>query len=169
MRARNALTLIGLFCCAALVGLSGCSSLARPLPDRRPTQVYASSRKTWGVAVDYFERSGISVDTADRSSGVIRADATTMPRDKSRLGLCGTSMLDSYWDELRGWVWSTKYEERPVGAPFTAIVRGDSTRATVSVTAEWIDANGKKVKCSKPSNSWEQQTEAAIKTQAERR
>ena len=169
MRARNALTLIGLFCCADLVGLSGCASLARPLPDRRPTQVYASFSKTWGAAVDYFARVGVAVDTTERSSGVIRADATTMPRDKSHFGLCGNSMLEPYWDAYRGWEWSRTYAERPVGAPFTAIVRGDSARATVSVTAEWIDANGKKVKCSKPSNSWEQQTEAAIKTQAERR
>jgi hypothetical protein len=169
MRPRNVLTLIGLFCCADLEGLSGCASLSRSLPERRPTQVYASFSKTWGAAVDYFARSGVSVDTTDRSSGVIRADATTMPQDESHFGLCGNSMLESYWEGDRGWVWSTKYEERPVGAPFTAVVHGDNTRATVSVTAEWIDANGNHVKCSKPSNSWEQQTEAAIKTQAERR
>jgi hypothetical protein len=169
MHRRNVLTLAGLFGCACLVGLSGCASLSRPLPERRSTQVYASFSKTWGAAMDYFARSGVSVDTTGRSSGVIKADATTMPRDKSHFGLCGNTMLKSYWLGDQGWVWSTKYEERPVGAPFTAIVHGDSTRATVSVTAEWIDANGKEVKCSKPSNSWEQQTEAAIKTQAERR
>lgn len=114
MHRRNVLTLAGLFGCTCLVGLSGCASLARPLPERRPTQVYASFSKTWGAAVDYFERSGVSVDTADRSSGIIRADATTMPRDKSHFGLCGNSVLEPYWYEDRGFYWTRNYGERPL-------------------------------------------------------
>ena len=169
MQPRNFSILIGLFCSADLATLSGCASLARPLPERRPVQVYASYEKTWGAAVDYFARSGISLDTTDRASGVIRVDASTMPRDKSHFGLCGNSMLKSYWMGDQGWDWSRPYEEPPLGAPFTAIVRGDTTRATVSVTADWMDANGKQVKCSNTSNPWEERTEAAIKTEAEER
>ncbi len=168
MQPRNLLMLVGLSCSAGL-GLVGCASLARPIPDRRPTQVYASFSKTWGAAVDYFARSGVSVDTTDRASGMIRADATTMPRDRSHFGLCGNSMLEPYWRGDQGWEWNRTDEERPVGAPFTAIVHGDSTRATVTVTSEWIDANGKEVQCSKASNAWEQQSAAAIKAKAERR
>lgn len=169
MQPRNVLMLIGLFCCTALLGLLGCASLARPLPERKPTHVYASFRKTWGAAVDYFARSGISVDTTDRSSGIIRADATTMPLDKSHFGLCGNSVIEPHWRGRRGWAWTRNYEDPPVGAPFTAIVHGDSTRAMVSVTADWIDAHGKQIKCSTSSNVWEQRSEAAIKTKAERR
>jgi hypothetical protein len=170
MDRRNVLTLAGLFGCTCLVGLSGCASLSRPLPERRPTQVYASFSKTWGAAVDYFERSGVSVDTTARSSGVIRADATTMPRDKSHFGLCGNSVLEPYWYEDSGFYWTRNYGERPLGAPFTAIIHGDSTRATLRVSSEWIDANGKEVKCSKTSsNAWDQHTEVAIKREAERR
>jgi hypothetical protein len=171
MQPRNVLTLIGLFCCTALVGLLGCASLARPVPERKPTQVYASFGKTWGAAVDYFEQSGRSVDTTDRSSGIVRADATTMPADRSHFGLCGNSVVEPYWrGKYGGWALTRNYEGPSVGAPFIAIVHGDSTRTTVSVTAEWIDAHGKQIKCSASSKtSWEQQSEAAIKTRAERR
>ena len=170
MQPRNVVIPIGLFCCTTLVGLLGCAPLARPLPERKPTHIHASFGKTWGAAVDYFEQSGISVDTTDRSSGIIRADATTMPRDKSHFGLCGNSALEPYWEDGRGWDWIRNYGERPFGAPFTAIVHGDSARATVGVTADWIDAHGKQIKCSASSKTgWEQQSEAAIKTKAERR
>jgi hypothetical protein len=166
MQPRNVLTLIGLFCCTALVGLLGCASLARPLPERKPTDVNASFSKTWGAAVDYFVRSGVSVDTTDRSSGMIRADTTTMPPDRSHFGLCGNSVLTPYWEARRWWNWGIDVD-RPFGAPFTAIVHGDSTRATVSVTADWIDAEGKQVKCS--ASSRQLASEVAIKTKAEGR
>ncbi len=171
MQPRNVLTLIGLFCCTALVALSGCATLAPPLPERRPTQVYASFGKTWDATVDYLAQSGRSLDTTDRSSGIVRADATTMPPDKSHFGLCGNSVIEHYWrGEYGGWESTRNYEGPPVGAPFTAIVHGDSTRATVSVTAEWIDAHGKQIKCSTSSRTWwEQGSEEAIKTRAERR
>jgi hypothetical protein len=162
--------LIGLFCWTEFVGLSGCASLAPPLPEPKPTLVYASIGKTWSAAVDYFARSGISLDTTDGSSGIIRADSSTLPRDKSHFGLCGNSVLEPYWSGYRGWGWTRNYGERPFGAPFTAIVHGDSTRATVSITADWIDAHGKQVKCSASSKTgWEQASEAAIKTDAETR
>jgi hypothetical protein len=170
MQPRNVLTPIGLFCCTAVVGLLGCASLARPLPERKPTQVHASLGKTWGAAVDYFVRSGVFVDTTDRSSGIIRADTTTMPPDRSHFGLCGNSVPVPSWSKYVGFYWTRKYGERPFGAPFTAIVHGDSTRATVSVTANWIDTQGKQIKCSASlKTGWEQQSEAAIKTKAERR
>lgn len=171
MQPRSILIVVGLFCCTDVVGLSGCASLARPLPERRPTQVYASFGKTWGAAVDYLARSGRSVDTTDRASGIIRADATTIPSDKSHFGLCGNSQIEHYWKGTHGgWELITHYEGPPIGAPFTAIVHGDSARATVNVTADWIDPSGKEIKCSISSKTWwEQGSEAAIKTKAERR
>jgi hypothetical protein len=171
MHPRNVPVPIGLFCCTALVGLLGCASLARPLPERKPTNVYASVGKTWGATVDYFAQSGRSVDTTDRSSGIVRADATTGPPDRSYFGSCGKSFVEPDWrGKYGGWALTTKYEGPPVGAPFIVIVHGDSTRATVSVTAEWIDAHGKQIKCSPSSKTWwEQGAEEAIKTRAERR
>jgi hypothetical protein len=167
MKLRNALIPFELCCCTALVGLSGCASLTRPVPARKPTQVYASLTKTWGAAVDYFARSGVSLDTTDRSSGVIRADVTTMSRDKSHFRSCGSSIIKTYWSEDQGWYWYTQPQDPPVGAPFIAIVRGDSAHATLTVNSEWINAAGKEVKCSETLGWWDQQTEAAIKTQAE--
>jgi hypothetical protein len=171
MQPRNVLTLIGLFCCTALMGLLGCASLAPPLPEPKPTLVYASFSKTWGAAVDYFEQSGRWVDTTDRSVGIIREDTTAMPPDRSNFRLCGNFGVEHFWrGEYGGWAVTSNYEGPPVGAPFIAIVHGDSTRATVSVTAEWIDAHGKQIKCSPSSKTWwEQGAEAAIKTKAEGR
>jgi hypothetical protein len=171
MKPGNALSPFKLCSCTALVGLLGCASLARPLPERKPTEVYASFGKTWGAAVDYLERSGRSVDTTDRSSGIIRADATTIPSDKSHFGLCGNSVVEHYWlGEEGGWQTVRDYEGPPVGAPFTAIVRGDSARATVTVTSEWIDSRGKQVRCSSSSKTWwEKGSEEAIRTTAEMR
>jgi hypothetical protein len=77
-------------------------------------------------------------------------------------------MIESYWSEYGGWRRYTQPQAPPIGAPFIAIVHGDSRRSTLSVSSEWIDAAGKEVKCSKTSVWWDQQTEAAIKTQAER-
>jgi hypothetical protein len=170
MQRRNVLTLIELFCCTALVGLLGCASLARPVPEPKPTDVNASFSRTWGAAVDYFVRSGVSVDTTDRSSGIIRADTTTMPPDRSHSGLCGGNYhVYPYWENggARGWGLGYDYVGRPFGAPFTAIVHGDSTRATVSVTADWIDTHGKQIKCSASSRLLA--SEVAIKEKAEGR
>jgi hypothetical protein len=163
MQPRTVLALTGLFRSACLVGLLGCASLARPIPEPKPTQVYASFSKTWVAAVDYLAQSGISLDTTDRSLGVIRADVTTMPRDKSHFRSCGSSTIKTYWSEDQGWYWYTQPQDPPVGAPFIAIVRGDSAHATLSVNSEWINAAGKEVKCSETLGWWDQQTKAELR------
>ena len=175
MQPRNVVSLAGLFCCTCLVELLGCASLARPIPEPKPTQVYASFDKTWGAAVDYFARSGVSLDTTDRSTGVIRADLTATPVDKSHFGSCGGSItgtppIEYAWNEYGGWYWYTpQFHGPPVGRPFIATIQGDSARATLRVRSEWIDAGGKEVKCSSETSRWrDQQTEEAIRTQAER-
>jgi hypothetical protein len=148
----------------------GCGSLAGQLPQRIDTHINASRGKTWDAVVDYFARSGISVDTMDRSSGVITAEATAMPREKSRLVACGNTVFAPFWSgEYGGWELIGHYEAPPFGAPFTAIVHGDSTQATVHVTAYWIDAHGKQIKCTSSAYAWEQRSEAEIKAIAERR
>lgn len=173
MKLRNALIPLELCCCTALVVLSGCTSLARPIPEPKPTQVYASFSKTWVAAVDYLARSGVSLDTADRSSGVIKADLKTTTLDKSQFGSCKGSVIEFQGGEYAsnqhgGWYWYTpQFRGPPIGRPFIAIVQGDSAHARLSVRSEWIDASGKEVKCAETSRWRDQQTEAAIKTQAE--
>src|SRR5258708_33033344 len=93
MQRRNALALTGLSRLACLLCLLGCASLARPIPEPKPTQVYASFSKTWVAAVDYLARSGGSLDTADRSSGVIKTDLKTTTLDKSHFCSCSGSEI----------------------------------------------------------------------------
>jgi hypothetical protein len=174
MQRRNVLAPTGLYSYACLFGLLGCASLARPIPEPKPTKVYASFSKTWVAAVDYLARSGIALDTADRSSGVIKADLTATILDKSHFGSCEGSVIEFQGSEYAsnqhgGWYWYTPQFHGPaIGRPFIAIIQGDSAHAKLSVRSEWIDAAGKEVKCAETSRWRDQQTEAAIKTQAER-
>jgi hypothetical protein len=174
MQRRNVLAPTGLYSYACLFGLLGCASLARPIPEPKPTKVYASFSKTWVAAVDYLARSGIALDTADRSSGVIKADLTATILDKSHFGSCEGSVIEFQGSEYASnqhgdWYWYTpQFHGPPIGRPFIAIIQGDSAHAKLSVRSEWIDAAGKEVKCAETSRWRDQQTEAAIKTQAER-
>lgn len=56
----------------------------------------------------------------------------------------------------------------PVGAAFNVLVKGDSARSSVVVTADWIgvDGAGDRIGCVS-TGKWEQQFEAAIKAQSE--
>lgn len=175
MQRRNVLAVTGLSCLACLLGLLGCASLAQPIPEPKPTQVYASFSKTWVAAVDYLARSGVSLDTADRSSGVIKADLTATTLDKSHFGSCQGSVVEFQGGEYAsnqhgGSYWYTpQFHGPPIGRPFIAIVQGDSAHAKLSVRSEWIDPAGNEVKCAETSRWRDQQTEAAIKTEAELR
>ena len=175
MQRRNTLALTGFSRFACLLCLLGCASLARPIPEPKPTQVYASFSKTWVAAVDYLARSGVSLDTADRSSGVIKTDLTATTLDKSHFGSCEGSVVEFQGGEYAsnqhgGWYWYTpQFHGPPIGRPFIAIVQGDGAHAKLSVRSEWIDAAGKEVKCAETSRWRDHQTEAAIKTEAELR
>ncbi len=175
MQRRNALALTGLSRLACLLCLLGCASLARPIPEPKPTQVYASFSKTWVAAVDYLARSGVSLDTADRSSGVIKTDLKTTTLDKSHFGSCSGSVIEFQGaeyalNEYEGSYWYTpQFGGPPIGRPVIAIVQGDSVRAKLSIRSVWIDAAGKEAKCAETSRWRDQQTEAAIKTEAELR
>jgi hypothetical protein len=141
------------FAVASALVLAGCVSLPPAPPQRADTAVNASFGKTWDAVVDYFARSSIPVKTIDRSSGLIAAEATRLSGDNSSYATCSNGFL----------------KRSPEGASFNALVRGDSTRSTVRVTATWMVATApgtKAVQCV-TTDAWERNFESAIKTKAE--
>lgn len=137
-----------LFLCG-VIALGGCASMP-PLPPPRPdTQVNASFGKTWDAVVDYFARSSIPVKTIDRSSGLIAAETTRLAGDNSTYGVCAN-----------GW---GKRSFPPLGGSFNALVRGDSLKSVVRVTAVWLGGTGG---C-QTTDVWERDFESTIKSKAE--
>ena len=139
-------------CTAIAIAISGCASVPPAPLTRADTVVNASFGKTWDAVVDYFARSSIPVKTIDRSSGLIAAETTRLAGDNSRFATCAN--------------WARKFN--PEGASFNALVRGDSTRSTVRVTASWLATGGgaPSIQC-QTSDVWEKEFEAAIKAKAE--
>jgi hypothetical protein len=138
---------------ASVPALAACASLPPAPPQRADTAVNASFGKTWDAVVDYFARSSIPVKTIDRSSGLIAAEATRLSGDNSSYATCSNGFIKS----------------TAQGATFNALVRGDSTRSTVRVTATWMVATAPgalAVQCV-TTDAWEKNFESAIKAKAE--
>jgi hypothetical protein len=138
---------------ASAVLTLACATLPPAPAARSDTAVNASFGRTWEAVVDYFARSSIPVKTIDRSSGLIAAEATVLAGDNSNYATCSNGFL--------------KFHAR--GASFNALVRGDSTRSSVRVTATWMSPTppgGAQIQCV-TSDAWEKQFESAIKAKAE--
>lgn len=137
----------------SLALLNACATLPPAPPARSDTAVNAPFGRTWDAVVDYFARSSIPVKTIDRSSGLIAAEATSLAGDNSTYATCTNGFLSF----------------PPRGASFNALIRGDSTRSTVRVTANWMTptpAGSAPIQCV-TSDLWEKQFESAIKLKAE--
>jgi hypothetical protein len=137
---------------SVLLALACVRPPAPPAP-RPDTQVNAPFSRVWEAVVDRFARSNIPVKTIDRASGLIAAESVLMAGDLSNFGGCNFMGMEN---------------RSPVGATFNVLVRGDSTRSSIVVTADWIgvDHRGNRIGCV-TTGKWEQGFEAAIKTQAE--
>lgn len=133
-----------------VVFASACASLPPAPQPRADTPVSASFGRTWDAVVDYFARSSIPIKTIDRTSGLIAAETTRLAGDNSRYGVC--------INPLRSFA--------PQGGSFNVLVKGDSTRSTVRVTATWLAAPPVEAQC-QTSDVWEKQFETAIKAKAE--
>lgn len=139
-------------CCFLSLLALGCATLPPAPSARADTQVNAPFGRTWEAVVDYFARASIPIKTIDRASGIIAAEAVSLPGDSGRFGVCK--------NQLR------RFD--PEGASFNALVRGDSTQAVVRVTATWMAYGGGApgIRC-QTNDVWEREFEAAIKTKAE--
>lgn len=143
-------------CIPSLVACSlllvACATLP-PAPAPRPdTNVNASFGRTWDAVVDYFARSSIPIKTIDRSSGIIAAETTRLVGDNSSYAKCSNGFMSV----------------TPEGASFNALVRGDSARSNVRVTATWMAASsGSLTVVCQTTDAWEKTFEANIKAKAE--
>lgn len=136
----------------AVLLLSGCASLPPAPAARGDTVVNASFGRTWDAVVEYFALASIPVKTIDRSSGLIAAETTRLAGDNGRFADCANAVRHF----------------SPEGASFNALVRGDSARSRVRVTATWLATGGGApgIAC-QTSDVWEREFEEAIRAKAE--
>lgn len=106
-----------------LVACAAAPATVAPVP--RPATVTAASfGRTWDAVIEHFAERSIPIRTLERASGIVITDPTRVDPDKGvEWADCGT-----------GWV----ADRFPTAGSFNVLVRGDSTSATVKVTARWV-------------------------------
>ena len=129
---------------------------AAPAP-RYGTPVFASFGRTWDATIDAFAERGISIETLDRSSGlIVPAGRSYAPgqdiQDALRYADCGKTGMGNVI--------------LPFSVKYNVVVRGDSARSNVVVRAFYRDADGRS--CSSMGR-FESEAEANIKQKAEMR
>lgn len=147
---------------AALICATGCV----PTPPAAPTphngvDIGASFGRTWDAVIDEFARNNIPIKTIDRSSGLIATDALKVGPSLAEAADCGK-------DAVAGTVY-------PTDATYNALVRGDSSHATLRITVRWTrigksrelgDRSIVNEECSTRA-TWETSLEQKIKQAAE--
>lgn len=145
--------------CSAVLGVTAC----RPTPPSPPqprvgTTVAASFGRTWDATIDAFADRGISIETLDRSSGlIVPAGRTYAPgkdiEESLRYADCGKSG----WGSII----------LPYSVKYNVVVRGDSSQSTVQVRAFYRTVEDAAACSSK--GLFETEAEQAIKGRAEGR
>lgn len=141
---------------AALL-LAACrATLPAPAAPRDGTPIVASFGKTWDATIDAFADRGVSIETLDRSSGLI------VPAGRSYAP--GSALVETldYADCGKS---ALGIEIVPLTVKYNVVVRGDSVRSTVLVRAFY--RTEEEARCSSKGR-FESEAEAAIKARAER-
>jgi hypothetical protein len=121
--------------------------------------VNTSFDRTWTAVIDVFGEKNVPIRTLERASGFVATDGLRVGAEGVDWADCGSS---------RG----TKIG--PVEAVYNVRVRGDSTRSTVQVTVLWsgrytpLGSHTPNAVTCVTTGTWERDTEAAIKTKAEK-
>lgn len=136
----------------------GCASAPKSALERQPLPVAASFGQTWDAAIDVFAAHNIPIKTLDRSSGLIVAEQSRVgPSDVAKFADCGRRLMAVVTAGMTG-------DIGPARADYNVLVRGDSTRATVRVTAHFTEHSGRR--CT-TRGVFESDVEAAVKSGAE--
>lgn len=132
---------------AALAGCAAPPSVA-PTP-RAPMSVQASLGRTWDATIEFFAERSIPIRTLERASGLVVTEPMAVsPDDGAAWADCGS-----------GWV----AERFPTAASYNVLVRGDSSAATIKVTARWVDGD----RACTSRGIYEQELETHIRQRAE--
>lgn len=98
---------------------------ATPEPARAPMRIGTSFGRAWDAVIDAFADRGISVETLDRSSGLIvpagRTYVAKQYADAIKYADCGYAMKAQPY--------------APSSVKYNVVVRGDSSASTVQVRA----------------------------------
>jgi hypothetical protein len=144
------------FLIAAAAASAACARMPIPAGPREPMLVNASFGKTWDAAIDAFADQGISIETLDRSSGLI------VPAGRARIADAVEGGY-KYADCGKSWLGSAQF---PLSVKYNVLIRGDSTRSRVQVRAFYLTDKGQQ--CSS-TGYWEDYVENGIKDRAEGR
>lgn len=153
-------TLRALGLASVLVAFCTACQLTTPPPPapRAATPVAASFGKTWDALTSVFADRNILIQTLDRSSGLIIADAQPIPGQTDSIADCGTTAH------------GTRY--RANAASWNVSVRGDSTQSTIKATVRFVAGdpsgtlNTAAAECSS-RGTWEIALERGVKSAAE--
>jgi hypothetical protein len=152
-------------CVLVLAAITACvpAPPAAPAP-HTAMEVSASFGRTWDALIDEFSQRNIPIKTIERASGLIATDGL---RVDASSGL-GTGQADCGKD------WAG-VPAIPTEATYNALVRGDSSHATIRVTVRWVRLGKSRVlgnsdnvseECS-TKGVWETALEKQIKERAE--
>lgn len=132
------------------------------------TRVAASFGRTWNALVDALLERGIPIRAIDRASGVVAAEAPRLtPAEALAYADCGRSRSGAGGFRPRAESTSDDGRYLATGAIYNIVVRGDSTAATVRVTARFTSTESP-VGCESRA-VLERAVEADVKHRAEAR
>ena len=140
-----------------LILVTACFARTPPAPPapREASEVEASIGHTWDAVIDIFAERNIPIRTIERVSGLIVTDPVALsPGLGQEWADCGT-VNDS--------------PSFPDYAAYHVLVRGDTVRSTIKVTARWtsgVREGTSEGECT-TTHVWEQNLEAEITRRAE--
>jgi hypothetical protein len=161
---------------AAVLTLVG--ACAHPIPPGAPVEreiasVDASFGRTWDAVIDQFAAENIPIRTIERASGFIATETQSVPLPPYDQWKAPNPLADCGRDANRLYT-------PPSEVVYNVVVRGDSTRSTVHVTARWMASGGPRplfaapavrsdrVECSSRGR-WEYDFEQDVKARAQAR
>ena len=145
--------------CAAMLGLVACAHPNPPAPPAPvPTMaVNASFGRTWDAAIDVFAAQNVPIQTLDRSSGLIVAQPLSIAMSDQSISTAWADCGDN----------GQHVRFVPSMAYYNVLVRGDSTHATVHVTAKWVSVGGGRTVSCSTKGVFEINFETLVKQKAE--
>jgi hypothetical protein len=142
--------------CGVGLTVAACVPPQEPEVAAKPADlsIAAPFDRTWNAVVEHFAMNSIPIRTLDRSSGLIVTDDMRVPgkpTEQARWAVCSTGFGMKFG---------------PTVGSYNVLIRGDSSKATVRVTARWEDT-GRPANVCQTTGVYEGNLAAAIRQRAE--